>query len=159
MSTTEKPSEEAKKELDELTRKSEFLEGVGVELKPEDYFNLGVDYYYKEAYGKSKEAFEKAIELEPDGVDAWYNRGVALGDLEQYEEAVKSSDKAIELKPGHTGAWYNRACAYSLKEDKGKSIENLRKALELDPKYKEKAKKDEYFRNLWNDEDFKKIVE
>jgi tetratricopeptide (TPR) repeat protein len=91
-------------------------------------------------------------------VSAWINRGAALGNLGEYKEAVNSFDKAIELKPEAALAWYNKACAYS-KGDKEKSLENLRKTIELDPKYKAGAKKDEAFKGIWDDEDFKKIVE
>ncbi len=111
--------------MDELAKKSEFLEGVGIGLEAEDYFNRGLDYGYKEEDEKAKEAFEKAIELKPDDAIAWNNRGVALGKLGENEEAVKSYDKAIELKPDHASAWYNKACTYSLKGEKGKSLENL----------------------------------
>jgi tetratricopeptide (TPR) repeat protein len=118
-----------------------------------------LDYFYKGEYEKAKEEFEKTIELDPESVAAWMNGGVALGKLGKPEEAVKFYDKAIELKPDIADAWYNKACSYSLKGDKGKSLENLQKAIELDPKYKEKSKKDEDFKGLWDDEDFKKIVE
>jgi tetratricopeptide (TPR) repeat protein len=81
LSATEKPSEKTKEKLDELAKKLEFLEGVGVELKAEDYFNRGLDYYYKGEYKKAKEEFEKTIELDPESVAAWMNGGVALGKL------------------------------------------------------------------------------
>ena len=125
LSITEKPSEEANEKLDELAKKSEFLEGVGVKLKPEDYVNLGLDLFYKE----------------------------------EYEKAEKAFGKATELKPDNTNAQFNKACAYSLKGEKEQSFENLRKAIALDSKYKKISKKDEDFKNLWDDEDFKKIVE
>ncbi len=79
--------------------------------------------------------------------------------LGRHDGAIKHYDKAIELQADSANAWYNKACAYSLKGDKERSLYNLRKAIELDPEYKEKAKKDEDFRNLWDDENFKKIVE
>ena len=72
---------------------------------------------------------------------------------------LASYDKAVELKPDYADAWYNKACSYSLKGDKGKSLENLRKAIELDPKYKKMSNLDDEFESLWDDEDFKKIVE
>ena len=55
-------------------------------------------------------------------------------------------------------AWYNKACAYSLKGDKQNALKNLSKAIALDAKYKEDAKSDANFKNLWDDEDFKRIV-
>jgi hypothetical protein len=42
--------------------------------------------------------------------------------------------------------------------DKEKAIRNLSKAIDIDAKLKEKAKKDENFKNLWNDENFRKTV-
>jgi tetratricopeptide (TPR) repeat protein len=193
LSITEKPSGETKDKLDEFTKKSEFLEGVGVELDPDNYINRGLDYYYKGEYKKAEEVFVKATVLKPDYVSAWVNRGAALNKLGKHKEAVKSLDKAIELKPDAVKAWdnkgnafsklgeydeaikhydkaielqadnanalYNKACTYSLKGGKEQSLENLQKAVALDQKYKEMSKKDEDFKNLWDDEDFKKIVE
>ena len=43
--------------------------------------------------------------------------------------------------------------------NKEKAMSDLEKAIELDKSRKEKAKKDEDFKNLWDDEDFKKLVE
>ncbi len=79
-------------------------------------------------------------------------KGIALSKFGKHDEAIK-------LKPDYASAWFNKACAYSLKGDKENTVENLRKAIALDPKYKEDAKKDEDFKNLWGDEDFKKMVE
>jgi len=55
-------------------------------------------------------------------------------------------------------AWYNKACSYSRKGDKENALKNLSKAVDLDAKSKEKAKSDADFKNLWDDEDFKRIV-
>ena len=57
MSISEKPSEETKEKLDELAKKSEFLEGVGVELGSVDYYNIWLDYFYKKEYEKAKGTF------------------------------------------------------------------------------------------------------
>ena len=42
---------------------------------------------------------------------------------------------------------------------KEEALENLKKVITLDPKNKEKAKKDKDFKNLWEDEEFKRLVE
>lgn len=79
--------------------------------------------------------------------------------LSCYEEALKACDKAIELDPDDAEAWYGKACIYSLSKDKESALLNLTKATDLDIKYKEMAKKDDYFKEYWEDEDFKKITE
>jgi len=43
--------------------------------------------------------------------------------------------------------------------NKDQAIFNLKRAIELDPSYKEMAKNDEAFKELWADEDFKKLIE
>ncbi len=55
--------------MDEFVKKSEFLEGVGVKLKPEDYVNLGLDLFYKEEYEKAEKAFGKTTELKSDNAN------------------------------------------------------------------------------------------
>ncbi len=109
-------------------------------------------------YEEALEAFDKAIELKPDYSDAWNNSGVTLDELGRYDEALKAYDKAIELKPDFAVAWYNKARSYSLIGDKENALKNLSKAIDLDAEYKEKAKSDEDFKNLGEDEDFKRIV-
>ena len=56
-------SEELKKKLDEYGEKIKFLETFGIPLKPEDYYNLGADLYYKEEYELALKAFEKGWEF------------------------------------------------------------------------------------------------
>ena len=132
-----------------------------IELKPDfadAWNNRGVALDKLGRHEEALEAFDKAIELKPDYSDAWNNRGVTLGKLGRHEEALKAYDKAIELKPDFASAWYNKACSYSLKGDKENALKNLSKAIDLDAKYKEMAKRDEDFKNLWDDEDFKRIV-
>ena len=190
---TEKPSEELKKKFDELATKLEFIEKLGVSLEPVDYYNRGVDFYYKSQYELALKAFEKAIELKSDYVEAWsgkgatlgglgrheealkafekaielkpnyalawYNKGVTLTKLGRHEESLKASEKTIELKPDYAGAWYNHACYHSMKGDEEKALRDLKKTIELDISYKEVAKEDKDFEKLWDNEDFKKLVE
>ena len=132
-----------------------------IELKPDyatAWYNRGVTLGNLGRYEEALKAYDKAIELKPDYAAAWNNRGVALGKLGRHEEALKAYDKAIELKPDFTSPWYNKACSYSRKGDKENALKNLSKAIDLDAKSKEEAKGDEDFKNLWDDEDFRRIV-
>jgi tetratricopeptide (TPR) repeat protein len=132
-----------------------------IELKPDladAWSNKGVTLGKLDRKEEALAAYEKAIELKPDLADAWSNKGVTLDDLDRKEEALAAYEKAIELKPDYAAAWYNKACLYAVKGDKQNALENLSKAVELDVKYKEMAKRDEDFKNLWDDEDFLKIV-
>ncbi len=49
-------------------------------------FNLSELKRYEEAI----EAYEKAIEINPQYTDAWYNKGFCLSELKRYEEAIEA---------------------------------------------------------------------
>jgi tetratricopeptide (TPR) repeat protein len=61
---------------------------------------------YQEDRGKAPKvyleavaAFKKAVALEPENADMYYELGVAYNHLFQYQEAVKAFEKATELDP------------------------------------------------------------
>ncbi|MCK4428379.1 MAG: tetratricopeptide repeat protein [candidate division Zixibacteria bacterium] len=150
--------------LGELGRYEEEIEKYrkAIEVKPDyakAYYNWGVALGELGRYEEEIEKYRKAIEVKPDYVDAYSNWGFALIKLSRYGEAIDKCKRGIELKPDFASAWYNMACAYSLLKKKEKALESLKRAVELNLKYKEDAKKDEDFKNLWEDEDFKKLVE
>ncbi len=227
LSLTEEPSEETKKELNELASRLERVEAFGGSLSALDYNNRGVDLYNKCKYELATEAFEEATDLESNFVKAWFNMGMALGQLGRNEEALKAYEKAIKLKPDYAVAWsgkswilrklnryiealeagekaiklkpdnamawsnkgaalaklnrhnealmshdkaielkqslpkiwFNRACTYSLMNKKQEALSDLKEAIRIDGKYKEKAKTDEDLKSLWDDPEFKKLVE
>jgi len=64
----------------------------------------------------------------------------------------------VELAPNQPVNIYNRACIYCLKGDKANALADLEKAISMNPFFKESARKDEDFKSLYDDEDFKKIT-
>jgi len=130
------------------------------------YGAMAYNYYKLGEFEKCINELRKYLKVNPTDAEAYYNWGTALSDLAGlkkdealYGESIEKHDKAIEINPKDANAWYNRACAFSLWGKREEALENLRKAIELDVKGKEDAKKDEDFKNLWGDEDFKKLVE
>lgn len=132
-----------------------------IELKPDSAFawnNKGVSLRRVKRFEESLKAFEKAIELKPDYFVAWSNKCGAHIRLGNLDEAFKACEKAIMLNKDFAGAWYNKACIYSLRKDKKNALINLSKAISLDTRYKEAARKDEDFKEYWEDEHFKKLT-
>lgn len=132
-----------------------------VELKPDDantWYHIGWVLDKIGNFEESLEASEEAIGLKSDFLeDAWYNKGNALFSLGRYDEALEAFNKAIELKTTIDDAMYKRACIFSLKGDKERALRDLSKAIAFTD-FTDEAKEDVHFRNLWDDEDFKKIV-
>jgi len=77
--------------------------------------------------------FDKAIELNPDNADAYFNRGDAYDEIGEYEKAIADYSKAIELKPGDALAYFNRGNAYGEIREYGKAIADYSRVIELNP--------------------------
>jgi len=100
-------------------------------------------------------AFEKATTLDPKRFDVWGMQAGALSNLWRYDEAISSLNKALELAPDYAVNVYNRGCIYCLKGDNVNALADLKKAISLNPQFKAYAPKDEDFKRLWDNEEFK----
>jgi len=103
-------------------------------------------------------AFDVATSLDPERFDVWGMKGGALGKMGKYDEAISTLNKALELSPDYAVNIYNRGCIYCLKGDKVNALTDLKRAISLNPEFKVYAPKDEDFKSLWDDEDFKKLT-
>ena len=87
-------------------------------------YNKGIDYYKTGQYDKSISAFRKAIDLNPDLIDAYYNLGSILTYLGQDEAALTVFKQIVVRKPDDYESVY-RAAELSQKlgqYDKAKSM-------------------------------------
>ncbi|WP_440957076.1 tetratricopeptide repeat protein [Methanosarcina sp. Mfa9] len=88
-----------------------------------------------EKYPEAIEALDKALELNPDYPDAWYQKGVVLFKLEKYPEAIEALDKALRINSDYPDAWYQKGIVLFKLEKYPEAIETFDKALELNPDY------------------------
>jgi len=65
----------------------------------------------KGLYEEAVQAFNTALELEPNNADIWYNKGYALNELRRFEEAIHSFDKVLQIDPKYEGALYGKGLA------------------------------------------------
>jgi tetratricopeptide (TPR) repeat protein len=143
--------------LDEALKNSEKLTA----LQPDDGLNWLMKGQILESMNRNDEAlpaYEKATSLSPDNADAWQNKAGLLAKTNKLDEAITSYTRAIELAPGQPVFLYNRGCAYCRKGDKANALADLGKAVSINPQFKSNAPKDEDFKSLWEDADFKKII-
>jgi len=150
-----------------------------IQIQPfhEAWHNRGVALFHLDREEEALVSFNKAIELDKTFYQAWYSRGVLLlkrtkdiylgpGSLDlseeskkQYQEAIESFNKTIEIKGEYHQAWYDRAECYAIIQKGYLAIESLRQAIELNDEYKTKAKINNYFDEIREDERFKKLIE
>jgi tetratricopeptide (TPR) repeat protein len=121
------------------------------------FFKAYVQGEYKH-YDESLATTDKLITMQPDSATNWGVKGQLLASMNKYEEAIASYNRAIQLDPNQAEYIYNRGCAYCLKGDKVNALADLKRAISLSPQLKAWAPKDEDFKSLWDDEDFKKLT-
>jgi len=112
-------------------------------------------------YEESLETLYKVLPL-VGGITLRLREGFLLERFQQYEEALDAYDQAINAsgkdKDDIARAWYRKACIHSARGNKADVLKDLSNAIEINADYKDKAQKDEPFKNFWDDEDFKRIV-
>ncbi len=79
------------------------------------------------------DAYSKAIEVNPQYVEAYNNRGNIYASLGNHNQAIKDFNKTIELDPQYAYAYSNRGAAYKILGDFKQAIDDHNKAIELNP--------------------------
>ena len=82
---------------------------------------------------KRSRIFDKAIEIDPEDADSYYNRAVTREELGDTEGAMSDYNDAIKYDPESEAAYLNRGI---LKHDQGRfreAIEDYNKAIEINP--------------------------
>ena len=82
-------------------------------VNPRVHLSLGKIYFAEKGlYYESVNAYKKAIDLDPQSVEARMGLGEVFEDKGLYKEAADEYRKVIELDAKHTGAMYNLAIVY-----------------------------------------------
>lgn len=76
--------------------------------------------------------YNKAVELNPQSVPAYFNRARAFYFKRDFAGAIESYGKVIELTPSDSVVFFNRAVAYEKMGDALKAAEDYEKAIALD---------------------------
>ena len=95
--------------------------------------HLGAYHYRKGDYRRAREEFEKALRLEPDRPEAYFNLAKADLKLGRTEEAMHGYREAIRLKPDYIKAHCSLADALAGTGNPGRAIEVIERALHADP--------------------------
>lgn len=96
----------------------------------QSHFQKGNELNQTGEYAKAAEEYEKALELEPDYVDAMTNLGVTYYRLQQLDKAIEVYTRAIAVAPEDADIRSNLAAAYVQTYEPGGPTEPLDLALE-----------------------------
>ncbi len=92
--------------------------------------------------GQPKDAeslLRKAIEVDPQNYDAYFQLGKLYTQTKQYPKAVEAYQTAAGLRPDMAAVFYNLGFVYAVTSDYKKAEEALRRAVELHPPFVDKA--------------------
>lgn len=99
--------------------------------------SLGVCYYDKNMLEEAGREFKKAIELNPDLLDAYINYGSYLGRKGLNSEAINCFTYVLELNPEYMPAYNNLGIAYARLKEWEQARKVWEKALAIKPRYKD----------------------
>jgi tetratricopeptide (TPR) repeat protein len=87
--------------------------------------------------GAAADYFGLAAKLNPDFVEAYFNRGVAFSMLKKFEKALESYDRTLKIRPDHAEALNNRGSALRELKRLDESLRSYDRALTIKPLYAE----------------------
>src|SRR4030042_4575429 len=144
-------------QFDAALRDIEKLTGI-LQDDPLIFILKGQVLYELKRYDEAHQAFDRATLLDSKRWDVWGMKALSLAKTDRFDEAIISINKGMELAPDQPAKIYNRACIYCLKGDKVNALVDLQKAISMNPSFKGNARKDEDFKSIYDDEDFKKLT-
>lgn len=124
-----------------------YLAALEADAENADYqYLIGFSQQQQERYDAAIASFERAIEIDPGAMSAYYQIGrtaVFAGDhVERGAECLETylERPAKRGAPGHEHAWWRLGMLRELQGDKEAAGEAYREALAIDPKHEEAGK-------------------
>ncbi len=140
---TRKKADEALREVERLKKQLEISKVGKTEqdqytnavnrVSAKDWYLRGQALVKANKAQKAREAFTKAIELDPKYAVAYCDRGYAYFILGDNQQAIKDYDRAIQLNPQAAIFYYYRGVYYGKLGNYQQAIRDYDRAIELDP--------------------------
>jgi tetratricopeptide (TPR) repeat protein len=102
-------------------------------LAEAEFFIQGLDLGGSGRYDEAIQAFDKAIEINPQDAVVWFFKGAALSELGKYDEANQAFDKAIEINPQDAEAWYYKGLVLDAQGKQDEAARAYNTSIEIDP--------------------------
>ena len=116
-----------------IEKSNQILSKKKVSSQAADIYNLlGLSHFELGELNKSVNAYQKAVELDPQYYQAWVNLGISYRHLEDYDRAEESYQQALAIEPNYANLHISLAALNIVRGDASKAISTLEKAIKLD---------------------------
>ncbi|MBQ3620565.1 MAG: tetratricopeptide repeat protein [Methanosarcinaceae archaeon] len=112
-----------------------------------------------QAYEKAVRAYDNVIRINPNDALLWYSKGQLFLKLKDEKDALESFSMSLKLIPDLPSSWFRVGGIFALCGQKEMSLKYLSRALKADSKVRETAPQDLDYRSLWDDPDFKAVLD
>ena len=99
----------------------------------DSYYDLGKYYFWQNRLVKAQEAFQHALELKPNSVDALNGLGAVYDRLGQFEDAQRFYRLALGITPEAAYIWANLGYSLLLQGRVVMAVALLEKTVKMDP--------------------------
>lgn len=98
----------------------------------QSFYSQGLGVLSRDDYARASYFFEKAVEIDPNYAEAWYQAGFSYGMLGKHSDSLRASRRAAQLRPDWAQAFVNiGASSFALAQYKD-AAEAYRQATKLD---------------------------
>jgi len=126
-------------------KSNKFTEALAVFLCLQPYknddvripYNVGLIHSLRGMHQLALEAYDLALNINPDDAVVLINKGSTCNDLKNYVLAIEVLEKAINIRPDIPEAWSNKGVALSNLNLNQEAIDAYNKAIDLNPSYHE----------------------
>ena len=119
-----------------------FKQSITVRPSSRAYRSLGDAHLALERYGDAAGAYEQAIRLEPDNVNAHFGLGRARSESKNFEQAISAFQEAVRIKSDLAAAWFMLGVSHDAVGHRSEAEASLQRAIRS-------ASKEEQFPQLY----------
>lgn len=111
-----------------------YEEAASLEPTDDIYYSMGISYKQANNYEKAIEAYNKALELNPNNYNVLYNLAVLYKEQKKYDLSLNTAIRAEFINTDDEDIHSLLSSLFELKSNYKKAIIHLKKAHELNPK-------------------------
>ncbi|PSB01143.1 serine/threonine-protein kinase [Merismopedia glauca] len=101
--------------------------------KATDFLQQGDRLIELQKYDEALTAFDRALQKQPDSIDAWNGKGTALLKLNKYDLAIAAFEKSTTIDPKSFAAWLHKGEALTAIKNYTEASQAFKEAWQIQP--------------------------